>query len=533
MNEITPKLPPELEETLARCYASPTPSAEFASHLESQLMRKMEQNRGRHALSERTSFVTLLRTRPLMAVLIALLILLALTGVAYAIGKSLGYIPGIGLVNNTSGIRMLAEPVVVTRAGVSLTISSVLVYADRVELVYEVKGIPPENDGALAADAVSTPTAFCGGAQIGSAPSTDGDARLQLSDGAVLERDRTTTYPQNAFAMKPVYVAAVPSNVRKMTLVLDCIPWARRGAVPEHWSVPFELKSVPAGTIVGQPVIEVQPTVARPMETPAIQPTVQKETSPAAAASTVPVRQVTMTLKRVVLLDSATVVFFSMDMENRDPSLVSIMPLKVYAIDSQGQRIQMLGNYVWQPFEHRVGSEFEFTTLSKPASGPLTIVVEKAVAYYAPGHVEPRQAPPAQLEFTFDAGDNPQVGQTWDVDHTIEIAGYHIRVISAQATTYDEFAAKHPDFNLISQGYLYGYDFALEADPSVKILVEMDIMAESPACWLSNSSSLEPESNSILYLKLCRDQYPKGNVKVQLWQLAVLQENTWQQVWNP
>ena len=44
---------------------------------------------------ERKSPMTTLRSRPFVAILIAIFILLTLSGVAYAIGRSLGYIPGV------------------------------------------------------------------------------------------------------------------------------------------------------------------------------------------------------------------------------------------------------------------------------------------------------------------------------------------------------------------------------------------------------------------------------------------------------
>jgi hypothetical protein len=493
---------------------------------------------------ERKSLMSTLRTRPLLAILLTILALLLLSGAAYALGRSLGYIPGIGLVDNSSGIRMLAEPVTATRDGVSLTISSVFVYPDRVELAYEVSGIATEDNGYLAVDAGAAPTAFCGGTTIGSAPNTDGDARLQLPDGTVLERDRTGKYPQNAFAAKPVYAAIVPARVTRMTLVLDCLPMARRGSVPESWSVPFELRAVPAGTVVGAAVIDVnatsvsaatEPVVTAPAaaEPGSVEPAPTEGAMGTAGTVSAPPRPVVnMALTQIVPLDSATVVYLTMDMQDKDPSLVSIMPLTVYAIDSQGQRISMRGNYVWQPFEHRAGSEFEFVTGSKPAAGPLTIVVEKAVAYYAPLHVDPPQASPADLDFSFDAGQDPQPGETWALDRTITVAGYPIKITSARATTYDEYAAQHPGLP-DAEGYQYGYDFTLETDPSVKMLAELAILNESPVCWLSNSNSVEPESSSIDYLELCRDAFPKGKVTVQLWQLAVLLENDWQATWQP
>lgn len=481
---------------------------------------------------ERKPLMTLYRTRPLVAAFIALLGLLVISGAGYALSRALGYVPGVGLVENTSGVRILAEPVAVTQEGVTLTITSLIAYEDRVELVYNVKGIAPENHITFAGDSNLAPTDFCGGVPVGSAPGKEGNARLQLPDGTLLERDSTGKYPQNAYAMKPVYEASLPDDVTSLTFLLDCIPQARRGAVPENWSVPLELTAIPAGTVVGAPVIKVEPTVDRPVpaiiEQPGTIPTL--EAAPVEPAS-VPTPEITLALSKIVPLDSRVAVYFHLDMEDKDPSLISIMPVSVYVVDSQGQNIQMIGNFTWQPFEHRVGSEFEFTSQTKPADGPLTLVVENAVAYYAPLYVDPQQATPDEMSFTFDAGAKPQYGQTWSVNKTFEIAGYSLEVLSARTASFEDIQS--PLFIDGSQGYEYGYDFAIEADPSVKVNVWMDIMSQYPTCWLNNTTSNIPLSNAIHYVQLCREAYPTGIVRVTIGELSVLVENSWQAAWAP
>jgi hypothetical protein len=465
------------------------------------------------------------RLKPILSILIAGFGLLLLSGAVYAFGRTLGYIPNIGLVDNSSGIRMLAEPVAETREGVTLTISNVIAYNDRVELIYDVKGISPENDGSKSEDARRLPMNFCGGVNIGSSSNMGGDARLQLPDGTVLERDYSGKYSQNAFAMKPVYASTIPAEVTRMTFQLDCIPHARRGAVPENWSVPLELKTVQSGTIVGAPVIEIEPPNVQPQQEPAV------SALPVIQPSTVPTPAVKLNLSKIVPLDTMSIFYFSMEMENKDPSLISIMPANVYVIDSQGQKIQLIGNFAWQPFEHRVGSEFQYTSQTKPADGPITLIVENAVAYYAPLYTDPQQATQDEMSFAFDAGINPKYGQIWNLGESFVIAGYSINVKTARAASYDDI--KSANFIDGSQGYDYGYDFLVEADPSVKMQVEMDIMSEAAACWLSNSASNLPESSSIHYIQLCQGEYPTGKLRVTIRELSVLVSNTWQAVWVP
>ena len=460
-------------------------------------------------------------------VLLAALLLVSTPRVVSALRQLFGYVPEVGLVENTGSLRMLAEPVSVTRDGVTLTVKNVFVYPDRVELIYESTGIDPANDGSQARDYSTNPTAFCGGVNIGETAIKDGDARLLLPDGTVLEREYTGVYPQNAFAMTPVYQVAIPPNVTEMTMILNCIPWARRGVVPENWEVPFELALVPAGTVVGSPVIEV----AQPTETPAISPT---SVSPATAlpATEQPVPsfpQVTMRLEKIAPLESAVVFYFSMDMPDRDPSLVSIMPKDVYIIDSTGQRIQLIATWPWQPFEHRPGSLFEYVSTSKPADGPLTLIVEDSIAYYAPLYVEPRQATHEEMSFTFDAGADPQHDQTWEMDHAFEIAGYPFKVTSARAVVWDD--VKVPEFIDGSQGFDYGYQFSIQGKSPVKMNVELDIISDK--CGFTVGVPFMPENSSLLNTQLCRDEFPKGQVTVLIREISVLLKNTWQATWTP
>jgi len=159
----------------------------------------------------------------------------------------------------------------------------------------------------------------------------------------------------------------------------------------------------------------------------------------------------------------------------------------------------------------------------------LTLLVENAIAYYAPLHIEPSQASAEELSFAFDAGLDPQHNQVWELDNGFEIAGYNLKVTSARAVTWDD--VRVPEWIDGSQGFDYGYQFEVEGDPSVKIGVEMDIMSDK--CGFNVKTAYIPSSSSVLYTQLCRDEYPKGVVTVNIWELDVLMEGKWQAVWTP
>jgi len=499
---------PEFEEKVRKAMQTPEANPEFAKRLRNELVRKPVQMKTRFF-------------KPAWSVAFVLalaVILVSVPGLAASLGRVFGYMPNVGLIETTNGLRMLAEPVSSTRDGVTITITNVFAYPDHIELQYEVSGIPSEDDGWQSNDASSNPTAFCGGVNPGSTYNKAGDARLRLPDGTVLERDYTGKYPQNVFAMQPVYDGALPAGVTSLTFVLDCIPQARLGVVPEHWELALDLVEVPAGTIVGEPVIEVP------------QPVVTEEVPASDSTDTVSAPKVTMTLERIIPTDTNTVIYFHLNMENADPSLVSIMPRNVYVIDSLGQQFHMVGSFVWQPFEHKVGSAFEFVSEGKPAPGPLTLVIDEMTAYYMPMYVDPPQATPEEMTFTFDVGENPQYGQKWDLNIPFTIAGYDFEIVSAQASNYDDVAKIH-DYVDGSQGYEYGYQFIVAVDPSLELLVEMDIRSDEYQCWLSDVNKVEAQP--LIYTQLCKNGYPKGQVSVTIREMSITLDDDVQSEWIP
>lgn len=500
MSEFNPT--PEFEEKVRKAMSVPEASPEFVNRLQNELVRRPVQMKSRFVL------------RPAWALALAILALAIVASAPMAVSalkRLLGYVPDVGLVENTGNLRMLAEPSSITRDGITITITQAMVYSDHVELTYAVEGISESHE---------TGSDMCGSFHPNDDFWSDADADLRLPNGTIVRRDYAGEYQSaNVFAMKPVYAVEVPSEVTELTMVLKCIPFTRLGEAPENWEVPFKLVAIPEGTVIGEPVVVVEPTTVLPIATSA------------EVAASIPAPVVTMTLSKIVPLDTATLVYFSMDMGNRDPSLISIMPVDAYLIDSQGQKIDLIGGFVWQPFEHRVGSEFEFRSQTKPADGPFTVVVKNAVAYYAPLYTEPRQATPDEMSFTFDAGENPQYGQTWQIKEEFEIAGYPVHILSARVASFADIQT--PDFIDGSQGYDYGYDFTVETDPSVKMLLWMDIISESANCWLSNANSYIPDRSSVNFTMLCRDEYPKGNVRVTIGELSVLVENTWQTTLAP
>jgi hypothetical protein len=152
MSDLNPS--PDFEEKVRKAMQTPNANPEFANRLRNELVRR--------PVKMKPNFVL----KPAWAIAFALVMiaLIASTPVAVnALKKLFGYVPGVGLVESNGNLRMLAEPVSVTRAGVTVTVTSAFVYSDHVEVIYEMSGIAPENDSTQAVDAETSPKAFCGG----------------------------------------------------------------------------------------------------------------------------------------------------------------------------------------------------------------------------------------------------------------------------------------------------------------------------------------------------------------------------------
>ena len=198
-----------------------------------------------------------IRTRPLLMIIIIILALLILTGVAYAVGMATGYIPGVGFVNPSAPIRVLAEPVSQTQAGITVTIEQVIVDSERTVIIYKTEGLTIQAANSKGEG---------GGNPFGSVQ------LLRLSDGSTLQETSETGYGGTAEPLInnmhteggwPNYVARlvyppVSLQVNELTLIIPVLQNMPVGAAPENWSLTFHLKPAPAD-MTFEPVIMLTP----------------------------------------------------------------------------------------------------------------------------------------------------------------------------------------------------------------------------------------------------------------------------------
>ncbi len=410
---------------------------------------------------ERKSPMTTLRTRPFTAILIALLILLVLSGVAYALGRSLGYIPGIGIVEQSVPIRVLAEPVTVEQQGISVTISKVVADSTRTFISYRVDGIPLGKNGL---------------------PASVGVLDIHLPDGTNLEqtccsggtavlKNGNTLYYEDEFIS-----SSIPNGINNVTLVLSV-------GSPENWEIPLNLVPAPAG--YATPAVEIAVTADG----------VENKTG--------------LHLEKVLeLADSYILVGkFTDGGDLPGPLYMSTSSDSEYLPhieDANGNPVSFKVREDARPEPDWDVAYYWAYEIPKPVAVPLKITVDR---------VNIRKHNAAQ--FQFDAGDHPQVMQTWNLNLPVKLDASDFVVDSVT------FLGNGYTFNLSSNNLPEG------------VSPDIDIVDGSLSPWQFDSISSTIRKPIITITLTAKSPPPTGNLTVN-WGLDeyLPQPGPWSLIWT-
>ena len=342
---------------------------------------------------EKKTYMRPLYARPVLVVLMVLLALGVLTGVVYAVGKSLGYIPGVGIVDQTVPLRGLSKPVTVEREGITLTVSNVVLAADKTVVLFSVENVP-------------------GSAYPQVANQTDGCSvlpELHLLDGTVLPfvgggaglREITLTY------------AAIPADVDEAVFVMPCIMATLPGLAPENWEVRLHFGAAPLEMTV-VPVIEIVPTIT------VVSPVL--EDVPAVAEPPFVVTNTMIIGEEVVLLGATNQLDDGARVELRGWRLLDANGEEVF---TSHPMIEDLPNTDW-------GLQFNASEVAFPVTLALDWLRVETIA-------------DSYVEFEFDVGENPTVPQEWTPNLPLEIGGHTLtltRLLAVSQSDYGGYSFK-------------------------------------------------------------------------------------------
>lgn len=364
---------------------------------------------------KRKSLMMTLRTRPVLMVLVILLSLLFLSSVVYAIGKATGYIPGVGLIDQSMPLRVLSEPVSITRDEITITVTSALLSADKTVIFLQVENVPSdvypnsESDGGCL-----------------------GKVDLRLENGNLLTGGFIHGGNWNTFEQKLEY-ASIPVDIDEATLLVACIGGTIDGRLPKNWEIPIRFIPAPPELTV-MPIVEIQPTSAPSLESNVVSP---------------------LSIMKVIEVGDTYVMFTEF---SRDSTGDSSVPLNAWWMetdqidikDGKGNDLNYtIPNDIELPAPTQPNSQVFAVQFSKNFIPPVKIVYHGLYTW--------KTGEPQVFEFDFDAGAAPQVGQSWSINKDFIVADTSFRLLSIKA---------------ISQGNYEGYTFYFELPDDTSLFAE-------------------------------------------------------------
>lgn len=399
MSDFTPT--PQFEEEIRAAVAAPQANGQFVNVLHHRLIQQAEsQGKVKRLLFLRPAWVT-------ASIIVVLAMSIWMVGpqrVLAAVRGLFGYIPGVGMIDTSAPIRVLAEPVSVTRDGVSITVTSALLTGEKTHIEYRIFGVP-------------------------------GSAYPQGEDGVgCIERP----YLLLADGSHQEVNAPLPATVNEATYVVPCISNTLPGTAPTDWRLALKFVAAPQNMTV-MPVTELSSSAETKPAQDTAAPSEDSSATPSAPNDhAVTVTQEIETAEGYILVGS-----FQPQTSVGERIQVTDTTLK----DANGKEIP----YTYPldispdlPNSTPGGSSWAMQFKGRGLAYPLTINFTGAPVYEAD--------PGATAEFTFDAGSTPQPGQEWTINKDIQIAGYTLKLVSITADSRNGYAFRFQNDKVYSVG---------------------------------------------------------------------------------
>ncbi len=423
-----------------------------------------------------------------LAVIVVTLAVVALfasiPGAASAFRQWFGFLPGAGLIDGSAAVRVLKEPVLLERDGVTVTVEQVTALPDRTVIQYRVSGIP--------ADAY--PAHLPGSDAQGFQNACAMPAFIRLPDGTELTHTgynalMGTMYVseyETYFMLKPL-----PGNVSDFTLVMPCIEGTEREAVPEAWEFPLHL--VPyAGDSALLPVSE-PPTLTGQGQTPVGLTALSTETN----AEPLPNYGVRLVVDKVVELPDGDLVYGSLRWD--ELALYSLVEPESYRlVDAQGHQIRITQvspdlSQMPAPGSHLIPLAFK---VSGPVlqPGKVTLTVDRLRAIL----------PIKDAGFVLDTNAAQDENQQWPVNQDIQAGPYTIRAVSA--SRLDD-----------------GYQFTFQVGPEIGCV---DV-------FIQGTNALKGTCGPGVTTAEFDGGIPTGKLTVIIANLDITLDGAWQAIWLP
>jgi hypothetical protein len=376
---------PWFEESVRQSFGVPEIRSEFVAQVHGDLMRRAA------AKSKKT--LTFLGLRPAWTVALAILSLMIIITLVIgpqrvyaAVMQLLGYIPGVGIVNQSSPIRILAEPVSVTRDGITVSVNQAVLTTTETRLDFGVSGVP------LSAYPKAEAISGCIEPEY-----------LRLPDGTRIGVS-----------------APIPATVNEAVFVLPCIFNTLPGTTPSDWELLLHFVAAPPDLTI-LPVIVVTPQVSRTDR----EPSLNTETP---ATTTNIATQVAVSVDKIIETEDGYILLGSVHPNIPEGSWLQVTGAATIR-DADGKKVGYSFPNDVQPLDDTglVQGGFAWAMQIKGAGVKLPLTISFS------GVVISQVDPQASAKITIHIGTNPQPDQVWEINQEVQLAGNTVRLVTVTA----------------------------------------------------------------------------------------------------
>lgn len=404
-------------------------------------------------------------TGAVAAMLVMVVLIVSIPGVAQAVRQLFGFVPGIGIVEQSGSLRILKEPVQSKQGETTVSIQQAMIDSEHTDVLYQVENIT--------AEAV---------AQFNQLQDRCHELPwLQLSDGTQLTGVSVAGDSWFSGYSRHMEFPALPASEYSAALVFSCLENTRVDAYPKRWEIPLEFVAVPPETTVF-PIVDISPS------NDAAEAVFGEDSSQDSVWGS----QISLTLNEYIQTNENIILFGALNTNSADFGVQYIDSDAIHLEDVDGNAIPLVEDSSLSD-SHMVKTNEQSLSLTYRSDGrynpgPASLTIDNAWIGLND-----------TASFLFDPGENPQPGQKWDLNQSLNIAGYVILVKNVTLSDSGD-----------------GLSFTIEKPDDVSEFSLMDF-----------DHPLLPGGGTGSYGFTYRDGFPTGVINVTLTALSVKVEGPW------